>query len=336
MKTPVRLQRGVVIIPNAFTIGSLFFGIWAIVSASRGNFEESAWLIVLAGIADMMDGRVARVTKTGSKFGEELDSLVDAISFGVAPALIIYFLFLQDGRWGWIACWIFVSGMVVRLARFNVEQAGHAKVAFHGLPSPAAGMTLATFYPFTRTTFFQEHFAGLPWNTVMTGMMVVLSVLMMSHVLYPVVPKFGFRSVKGIVTLVAFLAGFVAALTIPRLFFFPALFIYVSYGIVKAVVLGLFERLDDDVDPMLDYDDTEPDEAGAELREISYQELNPAATRAQQQFEQTRGKGRRRKRGGRQQGPQRTDLQGVPDARGSRPATNVEIPFKQKGPEEVK
>lgn len=340
MKTPGRLQRGVVIIPNAFTLGSLFFGIWAIVSASRGNFEESAWLIVLAGIADMMDGRVARVTKTGSKFGEELDSLVDGISFGVAPAFIMYYLFLQDGHWGWVACWIFVSGMVVRLARFNVEQAGHAKVAFHGLPSPSAGMTLATFYPFTRTTFYQEHFSSLPWNTIMTGMMVVLSVLMMSHVLYPVVPKFGFRSVKGIATLVLMLAALVAAITIPRLFFFPALFIYVTWGVVKAVVLGLFERLDDDVDPMLDYDDTEPDEAGAELREISYQELNPAATRAQQQ--QARNKSRRRKRGGRPQdalepGPLRAEPQErLPDVRGPRPQTKVEIPFKQKGPEEVK
>ncbi len=338
MRTPGRLQRGVIIIPNAFTIGSLFFGIWAIVSASRGNFEESAWLIVLAGIADMMDGRVARVTKTGSKFGEELDSLVDAISFGVAPALIIYFLFLQDGRWNWIACWIFVSGMVVRLARFNVEQAGHAKVAFHGLPSPAAGMMLASFYPFTRTTFFQEHFSGLPWNTVMTGMMVVLSVLMMSHVLYPVVPKFGFRSVRGLITLVAFLAGLVAALTIPRLFFFPALFIYVSYGIVKAVILGLFDRLDDDdMDPMLDYDDTEPDEAGAELREISYQELNPAATRARQQQQSRSGKRRRRRGGATQpQAPQRTQGEGRPQELRPRPPGNVEIPFKQKGPEEVK
>jgi hypothetical protein len=98
--TPVRprLQRGVIIVPSALTLGNLFFGIWAIVSATRGEFERAAWLIVFAGIADTLDGRVARVTQTGSRFGEELDSLVDAISFGVAPALIIYHLFLSTAR----------------------------------------------------------------------------------------------------------------------------------------------------------------------------------------------------------------------------------------------
>ena len=86
------LQRGIIVLPSALTLGNLFLGLWAIVSAARGEFQTAAWLIVLAGIVDMMDGRVARATKTGSQFGEELDSLVDAISFGVAPGLIVYFL----------------------------------------------------------------------------------------------------------------------------------------------------------------------------------------------------------------------------------------------------
>src|SRR5690606_23478942 len=85
-----RLQQGVIIVPSALTLGNLFFGIWAIVAATRGEFVMAAWLIVAAGAADMLDGRVARVTQTGSRFGEQLDSLVDAVSFGVAPALIVY------------------------------------------------------------------------------------------------------------------------------------------------------------------------------------------------------------------------------------------------------
>src|SRR5690606_188012 len=80
-----RLQRGVIIVPNALTLANLFFGVWAIVSASRGDFVTAAWLVVIASVADLLDGRVARVTRTGSRFGGELDSLVDAISFGVAP-----------------------------------------------------------------------------------------------------------------------------------------------------------------------------------------------------------------------------------------------------------
>ncbi|MEJ2678738.1 MAG: CDP-diacylglycerol--serine O-phosphatidyltransferase [Gemmatimonadota bacterium] len=266
------LRGGVIIVPSALTLANLFFGMWAIVSAARGEFMTAAWLIVFAGVADMADGRVARVTQTGSRFGAELDSLVDAISFGVAPALVIYFLFLSDGPWNWIAAFFYITGAVIRLARFNIEQAGHAKVAFHGLPSPAAGMLLATFYPFSRTPLFQDHLTTLPWPAIMTAMLVVLALLMMSHVLYPVVPKFGFRSGKGIVTLVMLLAVLAAALTVPSEFFFPALSCYALYGVVKAFVLGLFERLPER-DLLVDDDDI--DEADAELRPLDYEELTP-------------------------------------------------------------
>lgn len=279
MNTPLErrgLQRGVIIIPNAFTLGNLFFGIWAIVSASRGAFEVAAWLIVFAGIADTMDGRVARVTKTGSKFGEELDSLVDAISFGVAPALIVYHLFLATEHWSWIAAFFYIMGAVVRLARFNVEQAGHAKVAFHGLPSPSAGMTLATFYPFSQTPLFQQYLAGWPWPMIITALLFALSVLMMSHVLYPVVPKFGVRSARGIVTMLLMLTGIALALVIPSLFFFPFLMGYIAYGLVKSLVLGFLDRLPDQ-DYLLDVEGG--DEAGAELRDLDYDELGPAPRR---------------------------------------------------------
>jgi CDP-diacylglycerol--serine O-phosphatidyltransferase len=266
-----RLQRGVIIVPSAFTLGNLFLGIWAMVAAARGEYTSAAWLIVWAAVLDTIDGRVARHTKTGSRFGEELDSLVDAISFGVAPGIIIYHIFLAGTQWGWVAAWFYVAAAVIRLARFNVEQAGHAKVAFHGLPSPSAGMTLATFYPFSQTQFFRDNFAHWPWPTIMTTMLFVLAVLMMSHVLYPVVPKFGFRSARGIVNFVFIMANVIAAITIPALFFFPMSIGYVSYGVLKTLVLGFFERLPDR-DPLLD---EEPDEAGAELRDLSYAELSP-------------------------------------------------------------
>lgn len=266
-----RLQRGVIIVPSAFTLGNLFLGIWAIVAASRREFTAAAWLIVWAAVLDTVDGRVARYTQTGSRFGEELDSLVDAISFGVAPAIIIYYTFLFDTPWGWVAAWFYIASAVIRLARFNVEQAGHAKAAFHGLPSPSAGMTLATFYPFSQTELFAQYFGHLPWKSVMTVMLFVLSVLMMSHVLYPVVPKFGFRTARGIGNFVFLMANIVMAVTIPALFFFPMSIAYVSYGVVKSLMLGFMEYLPEK-DPLLDED---PDEAGAELRDISYSELAP-------------------------------------------------------------
>jgi phosphatidylserine synthase len=86
------MRQVVVVMPSAFTLGNLFFGFWAVVSAFNGNFRWAGWFIVFAGILDMLDGRVARLSNTGTRFGAELDSLVDVISFGVAPALLIYFL----------------------------------------------------------------------------------------------------------------------------------------------------------------------------------------------------------------------------------------------------
>ena len=119
-----RLQRGIIIIPSAFTLGNVFFGVFAMVMASRGAYEWAAWFIVFAGILDTFDGGLARFTRTGSRFGAELDSLADAVSFGVAPAMVMYQLYWADGSWSWLLSYLFVTAVVVRLARFNVEQGG--------------------------------------------------------------------------------------------------------------------------------------------------------------------------------------------------------------------
>src|SRR4051812_17849798 len=143
------MRQVVVVMPSAFTLGNLFFGFWAVVSAFNGNFRWAGWFIVFAGILDMLDGRVARLSNTGTRFGAELDSLVDVISFGVAPALLIYFLdFASAGRFSWILCYIYVTAVALRLARFNVLSAGQPSTGwFTGMPSPSAGMTLAGYYP---------------------------------------------------------------------------------------------------------------------------------------------------------------------------------------------
>ena len=262
-----RLQRGVVILPSAFTLGNLFLGFWAIVSASRGELRLAGWLIVLAAVLDMLDGRVARFTRTGSEFGEELDSLVDAISFGVAPALIIFHLFLGEGGWSWVVAFLYVAAVIMRLARFNVEQAGHAKAAFHGLPSPTAGITLSTYYAFSQTAFFERYLAHLPWNQLVIGMVLLLCVLMLSHVLYPVVPRFSFRSVRGLVSIAIAVAATIAAFTVPALFFFPAAVVYIGYGLIRTALLGFEEQLSER-DPLID--EEEEAEGG---RELEYQEI---------------------------------------------------------------
>src|SRR4051812_43827698 len=155
-RRPQPPRRALVFLPNGFTLFNLFCGIHSIVLSSRLNFGEAAKWIVIGGIADVLDGRVARATGTGSRFGEELDSLVDAISFGFAPALIMFLGMPNVGRWEWLLVFIFTSCAVMRLARFNVEQAGRKKTHFHGLPSPAAGLTLATYYWFKETPLYHQ------------------------------------------------------------------------------------------------------------------------------------------------------------------------------------
>ena len=188
---PIPLRRVVIVVPSLFTLFNLFFGIWAMVLATRGDFYRAGWFIVFAGILDTLDGRVARISGTGTRFGAELDSLVDIVSFGVAPAFLMYQVeFAGAGQAAWIFCYFYVMAAAIRLARFNVTQAGRPKAYFIGLPSPAAGMTLATYYPFSQTPQF-ESLRGLPWHLWLTLLMIALTILMVSNVHYATLPRAG-------------------------------------------------------------------------------------------------------------------------------------------------
>ncbi len=274
-----RLRQGIIILPSAFTLGNLFFGIYALVTAARGDLIWAGWFIVFAAILDMADGRIARFTRTGSAFGAELDSLVDAISFGVAPAFILYQLYLSDTDWGWILSFAYVTAVVLRLARFNVEQGGEAKTHFHGLPCPTSGMILATFYPFSQTAFFQAQLGDLPWGSIMGVVTVILCILLMSHIPYALVPRIGFRTRRGLFNTVVILGALFLAIRVPRYYFFPALALYTSWGLLKAFLLGLLERLPDR-DPLLDgEEEEEEDDSGAELRSVDYRDVAPGRFR---------------------------------------------------------
>jgi len=252
-----RPRRAVIILPNGFTLASLFFGIFAIVAASRSEFDTAGLYVVFGGLCDALDGRVARATGTGSRFGSELDSLVDAITFGLAPAMIMYFAVLNRNGWDWIFSFIFTACAVIRLARFNVEQAGRAKKYFHGLPSPAAGMTLATYYWFSQTPLYNQTVLGdLNWTTGLRGIMLVLAFLMISNVSYPAVPTVGFRKISEILGTLAVVATFIGVLFLRKEFYFPALICYVLYGLAKTVLFGLIDRRPKGDSPVID--DEEP------------------------------------------------------------------------------
>ena len=145
-KKPGLRRRGIYILPNLFTTAALFAGFYAIVQAMNGQFESSAVGIFVAMVMDALDGRVARLTHTQSEFGAEYDSLSDMVSFGVAPALVMYEWTLKGlGKWGWFAAFIYCAGTALRLARFNTNIDVVDKRFFQGLPSPAAAALVAGF-----------------------------------------------------------------------------------------------------------------------------------------------------------------------------------------------
>jgi CDP-diacylglycerol--serine O-phosphatidyltransferase len=294
---PRGMRRAIVILPSAFTSGNLFFGIWSIVESTRSSdaaqealavhhLTLAAWFIVVAAVLDLLDGRIARMARTGSAFGAELDSLVDVVSFGVAPAMLLYFWQFRGGEWRWLLSFIYVLAAALRLARFNVVQAGQAKSHFIGLSSPASGITLAASYPFTQTPFFRDHLAFLPLPLVLVLLTIGLALLMVSQVPYPVVPRVGLRTWKGRGLLALHVLALVAAVYYPEYFFFPAGMALITFGLARAVYLGLLDRLPER-DLLKDEDDDNP-------REIDY-ELAPGRLRFHL--------GRRRRGGGPRLGP---------------------------------
>jgi CDP-diacylglycerol--serine O-phosphatidyltransferase len=232
-----------VMLPNGLTLLNLFFGIFALVAAARGDFGRAVLYVMIGALFDAVDGRVARATRSGTRFGEELDSLVDAITFGLAPAMIMYFAVLHKEGWDWIFVFLFSACAVTRLARFNVEQAGRPKIYFHGLPSPAAGGVLASYYWFSQTPLYNQTIIGdLPWHNMLRFLMVGLAYLMVSDVPYPAWPTFSLRTWRGATGLMVFLALALGLVFLPREFFFPVGMLYVAWGIVTAVLRGLLER----------------------------------------------------------------------------------------------
>jgi len=243
------VRRVVVVVPSMFTLANLFFGIWSLVLSGRGEFYRASWYIVIAGVLDMLDGRVARMSNTGSRFGAELDSLVDIVSFGVAPAVLIHQLvFAEAGGFAWLFSYGLVMCVALRLARFNVGDVGHGPSdAFQGLPSPAAGMTLATYFPFTQTEFFRTQLASLPWSQLMIFLTMALSLAMVSTIRYAKLPRIGIKSARGLGGLAINLTVLGFGIFSRDIFFFPLGLAYLTYGIIRAAVVGFLERGDDDM-----------------------------------------------------------------------------------------
>jgi CDP-diacylglycerol--serine O-phosphatidyltransferase len=176
-----RLRRGIFLLPNLFTSMNLFSGFYGVIAAIDGKFIASAVAIIIAGIFDNLDGKIARATRTTSKFGVEYDSLADLISFGLAPGLMIYLWALKPlGRTGWLAAFLFMACGALRLARFNTQVSSASSDYFVGLPIPAAaGMNAAT------VLLYQKFNLNAQSNPVLILIMLyALSFLMVSTIKY--------------------------------------------------------------------------------------------------------------------------------------------------------
>jgi CDP-diacylglycerol--serine O-phosphatidyltransferase len=165
------LRRGVYLLPNLLTTGGLFSGFYSIVATMNGSYLTAGWFILIAAIFDGLDGKVARLTGTTSKFGVEYDSLADLVAFGVAPGLLMYAWALKPfGKLGWLAAFIYVVCGALRLARFNVQVATVESKRFVGLPIPGAAWMAASL------VIFFHHMGG-------TGTIKKVSVLLLIYVL---------------------------------------------------------------------------------------------------------------------------------------------------------
>jgi len=175
-----RLRRGAFLLPSAFTIGNLFLGFYSIILALGGRFAAAGVCILVAGVADSLDGRIARLTGTESEFGKEFDSLADLVTFGVAPALAAYLWGLSDlRRAGWLVPLFYLVATATRLARFNVQTGRIDSRWFVGLPSPAAAGAVAAFLLVAPDAGWRPWLIGL-----VTGGLVGVGVLMVSTFRY--------------------------------------------------------------------------------------------------------------------------------------------------------
>jgi len=224
--------KTICLLPSILTTASLFSGFYSIISSINGQFHHAAVAIIIAGIFDGLDGRVARFTGTTSNFGKEYDSLCDLISFGMAPAVLAYEWVLQPyGRYGWLAAFLYVATTALRLARFNTQDTKEAKKTFTGLPCPAAGGTIATALLFCK--FFQ--LAGRNVEIPMVVAVYALSYLMVSSIPYQSFKQAETQAKKAFQVLVAVVLLIMVLATEPQVTLFSLVLVYVLSGPLAAV-----------------------------------------------------------------------------------------------------
>jgi len=224
-------SRGIYLLPSILTTFGMFAGFYSIIASINGDFTLAAISIMVAMLWDALDGRVARLTNTQSDFGAQYDSLADLVSFGVAPALLVYEWSLSDlGRIGWLAAFIFLACAALRLARFNTQVGTSDKRYFQGLPSPAAAGVIASmiWLKFWKFEYFDFGIVSLSYY-VGVGITIVCALLMVSNVRY-----YSFKELDSKKASFRFLLAIVLSLIVllskPNIFLFTGFFLYMLSG----------------------------------------------------------------------------------------------------------
>lgn len=229
-----RPKKGIYLLPNTLTLCGMFFGFFAIMSAINGNFLYAAWAIILANIFDGLDGWIARLTGTTTRFGIELDSLSDLVAFGVAPAVMMYkWSLVPFGRLGWAATFLFIACGALRLARFNIQTGTPGSKAFKGMPIPGAATVLASI-----VIFYYEFRSGLPAKNVFFLIItMLLSLLMVSTIRYHGLKEIDFREKKPFWFLIVFVLIIFVLFIHPSTAIFVFAMLYLIWGIIENVYL---------------------------------------------------------------------------------------------------
>lgn len=231
----VPLRRGVYVLPNLITTAGLFCGFYSVIASFRGDFLFAAIAIMAANVFDTLDGRIARVTNTTSRFGVEYDSLCDLVAFGVAPAILVYVWALQPwGTWGWLAASLYVTCGALRLARFNVQLDDVEKRHFIGLPIPAAAEVIAS-------TVLLYYFFGGEGPTyrhlVILLMVYALAGLMVSNLRYVSGKEIQIHRRQPFWVLLAVILLLKLFIAEPQIFLFTGFLLYAASGPARWVFI---------------------------------------------------------------------------------------------------
>jgi CDP-diacylglycerol--serine O-phosphatidyltransferase len=221
----LNMRRGIYILPSLFTIMGLFAGFYALIAAIQGKYELAAWAIIAAAVFDMLDGRVARLLNAETAFGAELDSLCDMVSFGIAPAVLIYLWALTPlGKLGWLAAFLITACSALRLARFNTQIGIQDKKYFQGLPTPATALVIAA------AVLFHEEGGLEPVSWLWGIIAAFLAWLMVSGVRFVSGKDIDLHQKRSFTMIVIMMIAIVLVMVDPYRILFAVFMAYVLHG----------------------------------------------------------------------------------------------------------